>query len=263
MTDAFFRRDGERYLPQVHTRGPWDPDFQHGGPPSALLATAAMGHPAVPEGARLARITVDFLRAVPLAPLTVTVEVEKVGRTAQRLVATLHGDRPVLRAQTLFLRGTPGPQAEPAPDVWPPAAACAPFVFPFFRWAEGYHQAVELRPLPGEAWGGPTLRLWARPRVALIAGEADRPEARAIVLADAESGMAPPMDPNRWSYANPDLTVVFARRPVGDWLGFEARSFAGDAGAGLSEASLRDAQGPFARSVQSLVVTPRAPAEGA
>ena len=113
MTDAFFRRDGERYLPQVHTRGPWDPDFQHGGPPSALLATAAMGHPAVPEGARLARITVDFLRAVPLAPLTVTVEQGCIHQRRQTLQGHLIGDRRfathehLLIAQTTTLVQTP------------------------------------------------------------------------------------------------------------------------------------------------------------
>ena len=37
--DAFFHRDGGRYVPTELTRGPWSADAQHGGPPAALLGT--------------------------------------------------------------------------------------------------------------------------------------------------------------------------------------------------------------------------------
>ncbi len=37
MPDAFYERDGERFLATELTRGPWDPDAQHAGPPAALL----------------------------------------------------------------------------------------------------------------------------------------------------------------------------------------------------------------------------------
>ena len=38
MTDAFYVPDGDRYAATEHTRGPWSPQHQHGGPPAALIA---------------------------------------------------------------------------------------------------------------------------------------------------------------------------------------------------------------------------------
>ena len=40
MTDAFYVTDGDDFVATAHTRGPWSPKHQHGGPPSALLARA-------------------------------------------------------------------------------------------------------------------------------------------------------------------------------------------------------------------------------
>ena len=37
---AFFELEGDRFGPTVLTRGPWRPEHQHGGPPSALVARA-------------------------------------------------------------------------------------------------------------------------------------------------------------------------------------------------------------------------------
>ena len=38
MPDSFYKPDGGRFLSTELTRGPWDPDSQHAGPPAALLA---------------------------------------------------------------------------------------------------------------------------------------------------------------------------------------------------------------------------------
>ena len=40
MSDALFVIDGDTAVPSELTRGPWDPNAMHGGPPSALLARA-------------------------------------------------------------------------------------------------------------------------------------------------------------------------------------------------------------------------------
>ncbi len=37
MDEAFYEREGERYVATELTRGPWDPGAQHAGPPAALL----------------------------------------------------------------------------------------------------------------------------------------------------------------------------------------------------------------------------------
>ena len=38
--EAFYELDGDRAIPSELTRGPWDTDSQHAGPPAALLGRA-------------------------------------------------------------------------------------------------------------------------------------------------------------------------------------------------------------------------------
>jgi len=109
------------------------------------------------------------------------------------------------------------------------------------------------------AWGATPIAVWARPRVPLVSGRADLPRERVLVLADAQSGMGVPLDPDVWSFVNPDLTVYFERDPVDGWVGFDIRSTASPAGVGLAQSAIRDAHGFVGRSAQSLFIAPRPP----
>jgi hypothetical protein len=41
QAEAFYEREApDRFLPTAYTRGPWDADSQHAGPPAALLGLA-------------------------------------------------------------------------------------------------------------------------------------------------------------------------------------------------------------------------------
>jgi hypothetical protein len=40
VTEPVFLRDGERFVPTGHARGPWDAETLHGGAPAALVAEA-------------------------------------------------------------------------------------------------------------------------------------------------------------------------------------------------------------------------------
>ena len=72
IAEAFYLPLGEgRFAPTKATESPWDSAAQHGGPPSALLAHLA-GAGADP-GQRTARVSVDFLGAIPRRELTVEV----------------------------------------------------------------------------------------------------------------------------------------------------------------------------------------------
>ncbi|HEX2126153.1 MAG TPA: acyl-CoA thioesterase domain-containing protein, partial [Thermoleophilaceae bacterium] len=90
MAGAFYRVDGDRLVPSELTRGPWDPAAQHAGPPSALLARA-LERCEPRDGLRIARITVEILGPVPLAPLTATARVVRPGRSVELLEASLAG----------------------------------------------------------------------------------------------------------------------------------------------------------------------------
>jgi len=256
MTGAFFVQDDERtYLATGLTRGPWDVRFQHGGPPCALLARA-IGE--WPGDFAVARLLWDFRRPVPIGRLDVDVTPVHLGRTAQRLHATLSADGAVvLEAQGLRIRRDPGsPVADPPLPDWPPPEALETHELSFFLHEEGFHRAVELRMASGP-WGVTPARVWARPRVPLVADQPTTALERTAILADAQSGMGPPLDPHRFNYANPDLALFLDRMPEGDWLGFDIRSSAQPDGIGLSQALIRDARGAFGRSAQTLVISER------
>ena len=81
-TSLFEQVDADRYLATELSRGPWDPDACHGGPPAALLAGALDAAVAAFARDELggdvsffpARVTVELPRPVPLAELTVAIE---------------------------------------------------------------------------------------------------------------------------------------------------------------------------------------------
>jgi hypothetical protein len=69
MDDAFYLPLGhDRWRATVHTAGPWDARFQHGGPPSALLARA-IERCSPREDMLVARMAVDILGGIPVDDL--------------------------------------------------------------------------------------------------------------------------------------------------------------------------------------------------
>src|SRR5918996_5927686 len=120
----FFVRERDRFVPSASARGPWSARHQHGGPPAALLARA-FGRHAGAE-AQIARLTFDFLRPVPLAPLTIATRVVRAGAKVQRLAGSVLAEdgAAVIEATCLVMRVAPGIVAvaseTPAPPV-PPA----------------------------------------------------------------------------------------------------------------------------------------------
>lgn len=260
--DPFFSTDGDDFVPSVSTRGPWDERFQHGGPPSALMLHVMNRAMSAHDGFVVARMTAEFLRPVPLEPLRVEVDAPEGGRRVKRVRVRLVADVPVMAATAVYVKTTEGLAYEAltrdghVDAEWPAPSEAEPFEFPFFSTEGGYDQAVEVRVVDAP-WGTTPIRCWARPRVPLIAGIETTPEEAVVIMADAESGMGPPVDPHTFSYANPDLTVYFGRRPRAGWVGLDIRSRADGVGIGLSESSLRDEDGVFGRSAQSLILAPR------
>jgi hypothetical protein len=77
-----------RFVPTERARGPWDPQALHGGAPAALLTSA---FERVQPGAELqiARLSFEFLRPVPMAPLKLSTRIVRPGRRVQELVGEL------------------------------------------------------------------------------------------------------------------------------------------------------------------------------
>jgi hypothetical protein len=258
VISAFYEPDGEAFRATLLTRGPWDARFQHGGPPAALLAGAMGRWGADADDFFLARVSIELLRPVPITTLTLSVKPERLGRSVQRLSAVLLADGvAVLSATGTRIRCTPiHTSPPPPPEPWPDPSHLPRFVFPFFVDDIGYHRAVELSVAHG-AWGKTPVGFWARPRVPLVAGQETSPIERLMIIADAQSGMGVPLDPDDFTFVNPDLTVYLEREPEGDWLGFDIRSTANAHGSGLAQSAIRDGLGLMGRSAQSLLVAPR------
>src|SRR5215469_8171410 len=99
--EAIFRVDGDRVIVGPHAAGPWDPTMQHGSAPASLVVWAAEAIPvALPM--RIARVTIDLMRAVPLKPLTLETEVLREGRKIQLCAVRLRADGALVVAATVL-----------------------------------------------------------------------------------------------------------------------------------------------------------------
>jgi hypothetical protein len=255
MTDAFFVPDGDAWVATSHTRGPWSPAHQHGGPPAALLAHVVEA--AAPDFF-VARLTVDFLRPVPIDRLRVRVEPLRAGSKVQRLIGRLlHGDTVVAHAVITLIRQDAGP-VKPLGDApaLPSPEASRPFQFPFFREADGYHTAMETRLARGD-WGTGRVAAWMRQRVPLVPDAPPSPLERVLVAADSGSGVSAAIDHRVQSAVNADLTVAVSRPLEGEWVGLDSVSIYEPSGIGLADTRICDGRGTVGRVLQGLLLETR------
>lgn len=258
-TSLFSATDLNTFVPTDLTRGPWSPDAQHGGPPSALLARAVEA--TEPPTMFVARFTVEFICPVPIAPLTVASRVVRPGRRVQLVEATLASEgKPVARAMALRIRvhdgiDLPPDAAGPTETLAPPDTVASVRLVPV-GW-ENFGDALDTRPLVGGLTEpGPSVA-WLRLLVPVVLNEESSPLQRVLVAADCGNGISSAVDIDRYLFINPDLTVYQHRSAVGEWIGLDARTRLERHGSGLAEAVLFDEQGRLGRSLQSLYVDER------
>jgi len=273
--DAFFVPEGDRYVPTELTRGPWDPDSQHAGPPAALVAREVERLDGG-AGKLVGRMTFEILRSVPIAPLRVEASVLRPGRSVELVGATLaDGEGPVMRAHAWRLRETEveipdglgsadgkavagASSSNIRPGFAPPGPEdLEPGTFPDTGQDVGYHTAMEYRFVSG-AFGepGPAV-VWMRMRQALVAGEDPTPLQRVFVAADSGNGVSSTLDWYRYLFINVDLTVHLHRMPDGEWVCLDAITIPERTGIGLSDTALYDRLGPIGRAAQTLLVDDR------
>ncbi len=261
VESAYTAADGS-YLASELTRGPWHPDHQHAGPPSALVCRAFEQAGAAHGLTHLGRLTGNLLRPVPIGALTIEVAEDYVGRNAGHFSARLlAGGKEVARFTALMQReaevpvpeGTPG---HPLPQAPRSPAESTPVTMPFAGRLRGYGDLVENRVAEGRFFQGP-CSVWFRLRHALVAGEAPSAYQRTLVAADSGNGISACLDFARFSFVNCDLTVNLLRRPVGEWICLQAHTLLAGNGCGLAESSLFDEAGLIGRATQSLAVRPR------
>jgi hypothetical protein len=245
------------------TRGPWHPNHQHAGPPSALICRAI--ERAADQGlTHLGRLTVNLLRPAPIGDCQIETTEDYLGRNAGHYSGRLLADDKEIARFTALMqrednlpipdgaRGHPPPHAPKAWDESPPVS------FPFPNVQIGYPDLVENRIAEGKFFDGPCAA-WFRMKHPLIERESPSPYQRVAVAADSGNGISAVLDFGKYVFVNCDLTISLFRRPVGEWICLEARSYFGGNGCGLAESALYDERGRIGRATQSLAVRARSP----
>jgi hypothetical protein len=255
--------DGEdrRFRATFSTTGPWFADAQHAGPPSALLARAIERWPSPDPDVplRLARLTTEVLGPIPAGEVEVSTQVLRPGRRIELLQAELvAGGRTVLQARgwSYVRADTSEVTVGAAPDLPGPEAA-TPYEHRPDRWLPGFVDTIDWRMLAGGLGEPGPGTAWCRQRVPLVAGEQPTPLQRLVVAADSANGIGSALDVRDWLFLNTELSLHVHRPPTGEWIGVDATTVIGPAGAGTASAVLHDEAGHTGRVAQALTVAPR------
>ena len=257
--EAIYRLDGNIAHASAFAGGPWDPRLQHGAAPASLICHAVERLPtAVPM--RVARLTVDLMRPVPLAPLRIETEVLREGRKIQLVQVRLLADATeVTRATVLRIRkderelpvATPWPGLDrPLPEACPDPTESGLSRTPFLDGLDMKMARGSFRtPGPGS--------VWFRARRPIVEGQPISPLMRAAIAADFCNGTSAELDFLKWTFINGDLTLSLAREPVGEWILLDAETWTGPDSVGIAAARLADRDGYFGRAVQSVLFEKR------
>lgn len=258
--EAFYEKTDGGFVATELTRGPWDPDAQHAGPPSALLGRE-IERVDVADGFQVARVPFEILRPVPIGPVRVEAELVRPGCSVQMIEATLSGEEgELVKARAWRIRTS---EIEIPDDV---AATLAPPPGPetggkpeFFETAQsvGYHTAMEWRSVRGGFREPGPATVWMRMGCRLVDGEEPTPLQRTLVAADVGNGISAVLDWRRYLFINVDLSVHLERMPEGEWVCVDAVTIPQTHGIGTAESVLSDERGRIGRAAQALLIAER------
>lgn len=263
MIEAIFIPDGDRLIPQPTAAGPWFPGVQHGGAVTGLIARAVEMTPSA-QPMMLTRMSVDMSRKVPMGPTKVTAEVLRDGRRVQSLGVTFDVDGEIVaRSTAMRIRVddsvvAPDQLPEPWPEDEPPPGPEG--MDPIEITVQGTDFVHNFTMMREEEIPGRSIS-WLRLNVPFVLGEETRPMTFAAAAADMISSAGSIMDFDRYLSVNPDLSMQFHRVPVGEWIGQRSLVRVNPGGFGSTDAQLFDRTGSIGRSMKSLLIDPRGPAE--
>jgi hypothetical protein len=267
VPDSFYELDGDVYVATELTRGPWDPEAQHAGPPAALmgreverLGGGRIGGEGGPP-AQVGRITYEVLRTVPIGPLRVEARIVRPGRRVEMFEAILSDEagEQVMRAGGWRLRTDSVTFDQPEPSIHQPPPPAAGEAGEFFHtgYDVGYHTAMEYRFVSGAFMEAGPATVWMRMAVPLVPEEQPSPLQRVLVAADSGNGVSSALDWRSYLFINVDLSVHLHRLPAGEWVCLDAETFPEPSGVGMADTRLLDEDGQIGRAVQTLLVADR------
>ncbi|MEI6209567.1 MAG: thioesterase family protein [Desulfuromonadales bacterium] len=259
LPTAFFRQTGEnRYEPSEATIGPWSPDFQHGGPPSALMTHALRVFPS-PQPVQVTRVTLEILSAVPVKPCEINVEVVRGGRRVELLRAEYIAEgKTYLIAHAWRFISEPGMSSAVSDSyIIPPLPE--PQLFKSFQGVSyfPYGEAMDWRFTEGgyDTFGPATV--WSRPRIPLIENLVTDPLEALMLMVDSANGISAELDIRDWTFVPVDLTLGLHRQPAGEWVGMDAQTVIEIDGVGQTTTVVFDSRGKVGRSMHSLFIRPK------
>ena len=263
MNGSHYRRhgadgDAEVFESTDYTRSNWDPDIQHGSPPLALMTKLI--EELAGDGARIGRVSMDILGAIPVVPVRVRTWVERPGSRisllAAEMVAARPGgsDRAVARASAWVLATSD--TTDVSTDRFPPVTEGeADPVQHSWEGATGYLQAVSWR-RQRELDNGSAV-VWLSPLAHLVDTEEMTQMQRLALVVDCANGAGAAIDPADFVFMNTDTAMHLHRVPVGNDFALRARGSIGPDGIGVTTAEIFDRQGFIGTCAQTLFVQRR------
>ncbi|MFN3514235.1 MAG: thioesterase family protein [Phenylobacterium sp.] len=239
--EPFFRRDGDHYIPNPSSRGPWNPQSLHGRVIIGLLGYELERKHGDPDFIP-ARLTVDMYRLPGFDPIEVRTQVVREGGRIRVVDAEfISGGVSMGRATSQFLRRTETPPG----DVWKPPLWTAPKPADIPEPQDpraGMGGMWKTKPITG-GFGTPgQRRIWMAEVRELVEGSPLTPFTRVAVACDFASPFANASSEGL-AYINSDVTLYLHRLPETEWIGFETINHQATDGVAIGECFLYDEQG--------------------
>ncbi len=257
-----FRQEGNVLLPSALCVGPWYPGTQHGSTMLLMAAIAAEQFPsAIPR--QIARLTVDMMKAAPVAPIKCVTSVRKGGRYMEVLDISLFAEEEeCVRASALRFRvdDVPVPPQFKSMDVPPALPPAMPFdLFAHAMHRDGFHHAIEIRV---DVAACPAI-MWIRLVHPVLPTMFATPLLRVALAADWTYSIPNIVNHvvNREGFSNksfyginPDTTINLHRQLEGEWVGIQPHCTFDDFGAGTVVGQILDSRGPVGFCTQSVLI---------
>jgi acyl-coenzyme A thioesterase PaaI-like protein len=264
---AIFELENDLLHPSSLARGPWYHGTQHGSSMLGLLARAVEQHPSE-QPVQVVRLTVDFLRAAPLAPVTTPTRVVQRTRSIEIVEACIEADgQSYARATAMRFRVADIDVSSESPryGLGPRHALPGPGEGPQLLeldddGIEAFYQALEMR--PPRNLEAPAM--WLRMRCPFVAREPTSPLVLAAIAADwtyavpfLHDHLNDPDAANReraFTTINPDTSLNLHRPIEGEWVCLDSHVHYAGLGAGSAVALLHDERGPVGHASQAILI---------
>lgn len=261
MTEALFKIEGASFLPTSLAGSPWHPDVLHGGAPAGLLAFC-LEREVEGSGLQPAKLSIDLLRPVPKASLSVKVRTLRKGKRILLLAATLQaGDSVVAEATCLFIKPQmitlPEFAYRETPSIEPPHGVQEVSFRDILFGSSGdlppgLHTTIQLRPVTTLNERGRGIA-WVALPVSIVSGHSNTPFMLAALAADFGNGVGQLRLGENMGTINVDIILQLSRLPDGDWIGIDSVALMDEMGIGQVTTTLHDIHGRIGQVSQTIM----------